>query len=81
MLARLDSVPPGSTLVFTYGPTAFEQAAWALSLGSLVALIVWLVRPAFIRRGRDHVIGSTQHVVGNLFGGLARSLSPSGEDP
>ncbi|TMD90744.1 MAG: hypothetical protein E6I73_06535 [Chloroflexi bacterium] len=81
MLARLDSVPPGSNLVFTYGPTAFEETTWVVSLLTLAGLILWLVRPAFIRRGRDHVIGSTQHVVGNLFGGLARSLSPSGEDP
>jgi hypothetical protein len=70
MLARLDSVPPRSTLVFTYGPTAFEQASWILSLATLAGLIVWLVRPELIRRP-----------VALVFGGLSRRVSRWGADP
>jgi hypothetical protein len=70
LLARLDSVPPGSTLVFTYGPTAFEQASWVLSLATLAGLIVWLVRPELIRRP-----------LGVVFGGLSRRFSRWGADP
>jgi hypothetical protein len=70
LLARLDSVPPGSTLVFTYGPTAFEEASWVLSLATLAGLIVWLVRPELIRRP-----------VGVVFGGLSRRFSRWGADP
>src|SRR3989442_651365 len=70
MLARLDSVPAGSTLVFTYGPTAFEQAAWVLSLATLAGLIAWLLRPALIERPLRVV-----------FSGVVRRLSPRGADP
>ncbi|MEO8744851.1 MAG: hypothetical protein ABI334_06195, partial [Candidatus Dormiibacterota bacterium] len=55
MLATLDSIPAGSTLVFTYGPTTFEEASWVLSLVSVVALIVWVARPALYGRGRRRV--------------------------
>jgi hypothetical protein len=70
LLARLDSVPRGSTLVFTYGPTVFEQASWVLSLATLAGLIVWLVRPELIRRP-----------LGVVFGGLSRRFSRWGADP
>ena len=70
MLARLDSVPAGSTLVFTYGTTAFEQASWVLSLATLAGLIAWLLRPALIERPLRVV-----------FSGVSRRLSRWGADP
>jgi hypothetical protein len=45
MLAMLDSVPAGSTLVFSYGPTMLEQVSWGISVLCVIALIGWLVRP------------------------------------
>jgi hypothetical protein len=70
MLARLGSVPPGSSLVLTYGPTVFEQASWLVSLATLAGLIVWLVRPELIRRPVELV-----------FSGLSRRISRWGADP
>jgi hypothetical protein len=63
MLANLGAVPAGSKLVFTYGPTTFEQATWLVSLAFLVGLLTWLVRPGLIggtagrigRLGRDRL--------------------------
>jgi hypothetical protein len=81
VLARLVSVPPGSALVFTYGPTAFEQVAGLLSLGSLAGLFAWLVRPALIHRARRLVVGSTRTLLRVVFGRLARRLSRFGADP
>ena len=52
MLAIVKSVPAGSSLVFTYGPTALEKASWILSLVFLVVLITWMVRPDLLARGR-----------------------------
>jgi 6-pyruvoyl-tetrahydropterin synthase related domain len=45
MLARLDSVPAGSSLVFSYGPTIFEQLSWGVSVLCAIVLIGWLIRP------------------------------------
>jgi hypothetical protein len=70
MLARLESVPPGSSLVFTYGPTVFEQASWLVSLATLAGLIVWLVRPKLIGRPVELV-----------FSGVSRRISRWGADP
>jgi hypothetical protein len=50
MLANLRTVPPGSTLVFSYGPTIGVYASWALSTVSLVAMLVWMIRPGWLRR-------------------------------
>ena len=50
MLADLGSVPPGSTLVFTYGPTIAVYLSWAISAISLLAMLVWLLRPLWWRR-------------------------------
>jgi hypothetical protein len=64
MLVRLDSVPPGAQLVFTYGPTPRVYGAWALSALSLVVLMTWVIRPRVFRRllsvlssGRDRIAG------------------------
>jgi hypothetical protein len=45
MLVRLDSVPPGAQLLFTYGPTTSVYGAWVLSATSLLALGLWVIRP------------------------------------
>jgi hypothetical protein len=50
MLARLDSVPPGAQLAFSYGPTAGVYASWAVSALSLVLMLIWVVRPRWVRR-------------------------------
>ena len=52
MLATLDSVPAGSSLVFHYGPTAAEQASWGVSALFLVALALWTIKPALYARAR-----------------------------
>jgi hypothetical protein len=80
-LARLESVPPGSSLVFTYGPTEFEQATWVVSLLTLTGLILWVVRPALVRRAGHLVVGSTARLGRVVFGGLARRFSRWGADP
>jgi hypothetical protein len=48
VLVRLDSVPAGSRLVFTFGPTPRIYAFWAISALALAGLLAWLVRPAVI---------------------------------
>jgi hypothetical protein len=50
MLADLGPVPPGSSLVFTYGPTFPVYLSWALSAISLVAMLTWMVWPRWWRR-------------------------------
>ena len=55
MLATLDSVPAGSKLVFSYGPTVFEEATWVLSVLWLIALALWLVKPGVYRGGLQRV--------------------------
>ena len=49
MLVRLDSVPDGARLVFTYGPTPLVYVSWAVSALALAALFVWVVRPRWYR--------------------------------
>jgi hypothetical protein len=55
MLATLDSVPAGSKLVFSYGPTVFEEATWILSALWAIALGLWLVKPQLYSRGLRRV--------------------------
>jgi hypothetical protein len=55
MLANLGPIPAGSRLVFTYGPTTFEQATWLVSFVFLVGLLTWLVRPGLIGSGAGRV--------------------------
>jgi hypothetical protein len=50
MLANLGSVPQGSTLVFTYGPTIAVYLSWALSVVSLVMMLTWALLPRWFRR-------------------------------
>ena len=50
MLADLGSVPPGSALVFTYGPTPAVYLSWAVSAVSFVAMLIWMLRPRWWRR-------------------------------
>jgi hypothetical protein len=45
MMVRLDSVPAGSSLEFTYRPPSTEVAAWVASAVSLVLILAWLLRP------------------------------------
>ena len=77
MLAILPAVPAGSSLVFSYGPTAFEQAAWGLSLVFLVVLITWAFRPAVLARGRQWL----SPLAKRLLSPLARRSEAWGEDP
>lgn len=72
ILARIGPVPAGSTLVFTYGPTLFEQATWWLSLLFLAALATWLVQPSFWVRSRRRL--------DRLVSGLAARASSWGEE-
>jgi hypothetical protein len=81
MLANLGSVPPGSSLVFTYGPTKFEQATWVLSLALLIALIAWLVKPSLIYGARRTLAGYWRDIVSGAFRGLGRRAAGWGEDP
>ena len=57
VLVRLDSVPPGAQLVFTYGPTTGVYLSWGLSAISLALMLVWLVRPRWFRHGLNEVRG------------------------
>jgi hypothetical protein len=50
ILARLDSVPPGAQLVFSYGPTTGVYLSWAVSAISLVMMVIWMLRPEWLRR-------------------------------
>jgi hypothetical protein len=77
MLATLGPVPSGSKLVFTYGPTALEIGSWWVSLGVLLAIIVWVARPALYSRfGRW--IGRK---AGRMSGPLARRADSWGDEP
>jgi hypothetical protein len=50
MLAKVGSVPPGSTLVFTFGPTIGVYVSWAIATATLGAMLTWLVRPRWFLR-------------------------------
>jgi hypothetical protein len=81
MLAVLPAVPAGSSLVFSYGPTAFEQASWGLSLVFLGLLITWALRPSLLARGREWVTRRTVWFSRRLLSPLARRSEAWGEDP
>lgn len=49
VLVRLDSVPAGSRLVFTFGPTPRIYAWWSISALTVVGALAWLVRPALMK--------------------------------
>src|SRR5205807_2440598 len=76
MLASLPSVPAGSSLVFRYGPTVFEEASWWLSLVFLAVLISWVLRPALLSRGADLVAGTGR----SLLSPVARRVERWDED-
>jgi hypothetical protein len=67
IVARFDSVPPGAMLTFTYGPTAGVYAAWTLSAASLLALLIWVVRPSWfgaaLRLVRRAIAGAGRRVL------------------
>jgi hypothetical protein len=66
MLVRLDSVPPGARLVFTYGPTLGVYGAWALSALSLVVLMAWVIRPRVFRSVFGAVSSARSRIAGRL---------------
>ena len=68
MLATLDSVPAGSKLVFSYGPTVFEEAMWFLSGLWVIALGLWLVKPQLYSAGLRRV-GAAVGTPGRRFAG------------
>jgi hypothetical protein len=80
MLARLDSVPAGSRLVFMYGPTAFEQASWGLSATALLALVLWLVRPELYGRGRRLLVATAGRVKVRLSSAVGGRLGEWGDE-
>ena len=72
MLAMVNSVPAGSTLVFTYSPTALEKVSWWLSLAFLVVLFTWMFRPEVIARGRTLMATAMNYAIRPLTGRAAR---------
>jgi len=48
MLVRLDSVPAGSRLVFTFGPTLRIYVWWAISALTLAGILAWALRPGLL---------------------------------
>jgi hypothetical protein len=52
MLVRLDSVPIGARLVFTYGPSWAVNTSWVVSGLALVVMLAWLVAPGAFAAGR-----------------------------
>jgi hypothetical protein len=50
MMVRLDSVPQGAQLLFSYAPTASVYGAWLLSAVSLLGLVLWVIRPRWFGR-------------------------------
>jgi hypothetical protein len=61
MLVHLNSIPPGSRLVFTYAPTTRLEAWWALSGLALAGLLLWLIRPGVAARPWGWVSGRLSH--------------------
>ena len=66
MLVRLDSVPRGAQLVFTYGPTLGVYGAWSLSALSLVVLMTWIIRPRAFRRLLSALSSGRNRIAGRL---------------
>ncbi|HXJ47692.1 MAG TPA: hypothetical protein VNF91_00870 [Candidatus Acidoferrum sp.] len=81
VLASLPAVPAGSSLVFTYGPTAVEQGSWGLSLVFLALLIAWVARPALFARGRHWTADRAASVARRLLGPFAERAGTWGDDP
>jgi hypothetical protein len=81
MLALIPAVPEGSSLVFTYGPTVLEQASWWLSLLFLAVLISWVLRPAFLARGRRWMTQRAVWLMGRLVRPIVIRTERWGEDP
>jgi hypothetical protein len=52
MLVRLDSVPAGSSLEFSYRPPWSEVAMWVASAISLALMLVWLAWPGALKVAR-----------------------------
>jgi hypothetical protein len=77
MLATLGPVPVGSKLVFTYGPTAFEVGSWWFSLAFLLAIIVWVARPALYSRFGWWISRQTAR----MSGPLQRRADSWGDEP
>ncbi len=50
MMVRLDSVPQGAQLLFTYGATPSVYGAWLLSAVGLLGLVLWVIRPRWFGR-------------------------------
>jgi len=48
IVARLDAVPPGAQLIFTYGPTTLVYLSWLLSALSALGFAAWLIRPTWV---------------------------------
>jgi hypothetical protein len=70
MLADLATVPSGSQLVFTYGPTTAVYLSWAVSAISLVAMLTWMLRPLWWRRiwspGARLVVGTRNRALSRV---------------
>jgi hypothetical protein len=49
VLVRLASVPTGSRLVFTFGPTPRIYAWWAISALTAAGILAWAIRPALVQ--------------------------------
>jgi hypothetical protein len=77
MLARVPPVPAGSSVDFKYGPTAFEVGSWWVSLAALLALLIWVGRPALYGRfGRW-----SAERVRTVTGSLGRRAGGWGDEP
>src|ERR1700693_3824536 len=81
MFATLPAVPAGSSLVFIFGPTGFEQGSWALSILFLAVLIAWVARPALLARGREWAADRMASVTRRLVRPVAGRAGTWGDDP
>ncbi len=81
MLARLDAVPVGSTLVFSYGPTIFEEASWVLSVIVLLGLMLWLTKPDLYPRWSRRITREVGALARRLVGRLNTRSDQWADDP
>jgi hypothetical protein len=81
MLATLGPVPAGSKLVFTYGPTPTEVVSWFLAGAFLIALLLWVIRPAVYARGARAAGAARRRMTSRLADRFAEDEQPRGEDP
>lgn len=72
MLVMLESVPAGASLVFTYGPTAYEEGTWVVSGAALLAISLWLVRPQLYARTWAGFAAASARGAGRLAGRFDR---------